>query len=144
MSRSVAVWGPSGTGITGRTGHAGRTGWPTPVRYPHRGRGNRSERLPHGGSNSRAGADSGGRLPGGTGRAAADGTDRGQALSWGGEAREADRAPHGLWLLCPMRGPHHVATLDGQPVGIIADSEQVLLPCGFTAPEAAPVGRDVT
>lgn len=56
------------------------------------------------------------------------------------EAREADRAPHGLWLLCPMRGPHHVATLDGQPVGIIADSEQVLLPRGFAVPEAAPVG----
>ncbi|GAB2500634.1 BREX system serine/threonine kinase PglW [Nocardiopsis aegyptia] len=56
------------------------------------------------------------------------------------EAREADRAPYGLWLLCPMRGPQRAATLDGEPVGIISDSEQVLLPRGFTAPEAAPAG----
>ena len=56
------------------------------------------------------------------------------------EAREADRAPYGLWLLCPMRGPQSPATLDGRPVGIIADSEQVLLPRGFTAPETVPVG----
>ncbi|WP_431868917.1 BREX system serine/threonine kinase PglW [Nocardiopsis eucommiae] len=56
------------------------------------------------------------------------------------EAREADRAPYGLWLLCPMRGPQTPATLDGQPAGIIADSEQVLLPRGFTAPEGSLVG----
>ncbi|WP_017608542.1 BREX system serine/threonine kinase PglW [Nocardiopsis xinjiangensis] len=56
------------------------------------------------------------------------------------EAREADRAPYGLWLLCPMRGPQTAATLDGRPAGIIADAEQVLLPRGFTAPEATLVG----
>lgn len=38
------------------------------------------------------------------------------------EAREANRAPYGLWLLSPMRVPL------GRPAGIIADSEQVLLP----------------
>lgn len=56
------------------------------------------------------------------------------------EAREADRVPYGLWLLCPMRGPQGPATLDGRPAGIIADAEQVLLPRGFTAPEASLVG----
>lgn len=56
------------------------------------------------------------------------------------EAREADRAPYGLWLLCPMRGPQTPALLDGRPAGIITDAEQVLLPRGFSAPEAALVG----
>ncbi|WDZ88842.1 hypothetical protein [Nocardiopsis sp. HUAS JQ3] len=56
------------------------------------------------------------------------------------EAREADRAPYGLWLLCPMRGPQTSALLDGRPAGIIADAEQVLLPRGFSAPEAVLVG----
>ncbi|OOC54288.1 serine/threonine protein kinase [Nocardiopsis sinuspersici] len=55
------------------------------------------------------------------------------------EAREAHTRPRGLWLLCPMRGPQSPATLDGHPAGIIADSEQVLLPRGFAAPEAALV-----
>ncbi|GAB3727541.1 BREX system serine/threonine kinase PglW [Nocardiopsis nanhaiensis] len=55
------------------------------------------------------------------------------------EAREANRAPYGLWILCPMRGPQAPATLDGHPAGIIADSEQVLLPRGFSAPEATLV-----
>jgi serine/threonine protein kinase len=56
------------------------------------------------------------------------------------EAREANRSPYGLWLLCPMRGPQTPAALDGRPAGIIAESEQVLLPRGFTAPEAALAG----
>ncbi|NKZ00097.1 BREX system serine/threonine kinase PglW [Nocardiopsis alborubida] len=56
------------------------------------------------------------------------------------EAREAGTSPYGLWLLCPMRGPQGPATLDGHPAGIISDVEQVLLPKGFAAPEAAPVG----
>ena len=54
------------------------------------------------------------------------------------EAREADRAPHGLWLLCPMSGPQSPAALDGRPVGIIGDAEQVLLPRGFSTPEGVP------
>ena len=56
------------------------------------------------------------------------------------EAREADSVPYGLWLLCPMHNPQGPATLDGRPAGVIADAEQVLLPRGFTAPEAVPVG----
>ena len=56
------------------------------------------------------------------------------------EAREAGTSPYGLWLLCPMRGPQGPAALDGHPAGIISDSEQVLLPKGFAAPEAALVG----
>ena len=56
------------------------------------------------------------------------------------EAREADSVPYGLWLLCPMHSPQGPATLDGRPAGVIADAEQALLPRGFTAPEAVPVG----
>ncbi|MEV2278790.1 BREX system serine/threonine kinase PglW [Nocardiopsis sp. NPDC049922] len=56
------------------------------------------------------------------------------------EAREANRSPYGLWLLCPMRGPQAVAALDGRSAGIIGESEQVLLPRGFSAPEAALAG----
>ncbi|WP_028648221.1 BREX system serine/threonine kinase PglW [Nocardiopsis sp. CNT312] len=55
------------------------------------------------------------------------------------EAREADRSPYGLWLLCPMRGPQAAATLDGRSAGITAESDQVLLPRGFSAPEAVAV-----
>ncbi|MBE2997699.1 BREX system serine/threonine kinase PglW [Nocardiopsis sp. HNM0947] len=56
------------------------------------------------------------------------------------EARESGRSPHGLWLLCPMRGPQSPALLDGEPAGIIADAEQVLLPRGFSAPEPLLMG----
>ncbi|WP_223809238.1 hypothetical protein [Nocardiopsis listeri] len=55
-------------------------------------------------------------------------------------AREADGVPYGLWLLFPMHSPQGPVTLDGRPAGVIADAEQALLPRGFTAPEAVPVG----
>jgi serine/threonine protein kinase len=42
-------------------------------------------------------------------------------------ARQADEAPFGLWLLCPMQDPHHPALLDGHIVGALGDGEQVVL-----------------
>ncbi|MDT0304260.1 BREX system serine/threonine kinase PglW [Streptomonospora wellingtoniae] len=54
-----------------------------------------------------------------------------------GEARESGTAPHGLWLLCPMRSPQAPAALDTVPAGIITDAEQVLLPRGFAAGQDA-------
>ncbi len=47
------------------------------------------------------------------------------------DARAADRAPHGLWLLCPMPDPDRRPTLDDYVVGVQGDAEQVELPLGF-------------
>lgn len=42
-------------------------------------------------------------------------------------ARQADAPPFGMWLLCPMEDPRRPALLDGQLVGALGDSEQVVV-----------------
>lgn len=42
-------------------------------------------------------------------------------------ARQADEPPFGMWLLCPMEDPRRPALLDGQLVGALGDSEQVVV-----------------
>lgn len=48
-------------------------------------------------------------------------------------ARQVDEAPHGLWLLCPMREDlQHPPTLDRLTVGVIpGDIEQLVVPSAF-------------
>jgi serine/threonine protein kinase len=48
-------------------------------------------------------------------------------------ARQAVEAPHGLWLLCPMREDlQHPPTLDRLTVGVIpGDTEQLVVPSAF-------------
>jgi serine/threonine protein kinase len=50
-------------------------------------------------------------------------------------ARQADEAPHGLWLLCPMADPAGPPRLDGLTVGVIpGDAEQFAVPSSFVVP----------
>ncbi|MBB4934847.1 serine/threonine protein kinase [Lipingzhangella halophila] len=53
------------------------------------------------------------------------------------QARESGTAPHGLWLLCPMRSPQAPAALDSVPAGTITDAEQLQVPRGFGVVEHA-------
>jgi serine/threonine protein kinase len=56
-----------------------------------------------------------------------------------GSARRADEAPHGLWLLCPMRQDLQLPPrLDKLTIGIIpGDAEQLVVPSAFTAASEA-------
>ena len=42
-------------------------------------------------------------------------------------ARQADEAPHGLWLLCPMDDPRKPALLDEQTVATLGENEQLVV-----------------
>ena len=42
-------------------------------------------------------------------------------------ARQADEAPHGLWLLCPMDDPRKPALLDEQTVATLGENEQIVV-----------------
>jgi serine/threonine protein kinase len=42
-------------------------------------------------------------------------------------ARQADEAPHGLWLLCPMDDPRKPARLDEQTVATLGENEQLVV-----------------
>jgi serine/threonine protein kinase len=49
-------------------------------------------------------------------------------------ARQADEAPHGLWLLCPMREPRKPALLDEQTVATLGENEQLMVrPAGLAS-----------
>jgi len=53
-------------------------------------------------------------------------------------ARQADEAPHGLWLLCPMPDPAGQPRLDNFTVGVIpGDAEQVIVPSGLAIPDGS-------
>jgi len=53
-------------------------------------------------------------------------------------ARQADEAPHGLWLLCPMPDPVGQPRLDNLTVGVIpGDAEQVVVPSGLVIPDSS-------
>ena len=53
-------------------------------------------------------------------------------------ARQADDAPHGLWLLCPMPDPAGQPRLDNLTVGVIpGDSEQVVIPSGLVTADGS-------
>ncbi len=47
-------------------------------------------------------------------------------------ARQADEAPHGLWLLCPMDDPRKPALLDEQTVTALGENEQIVVRPGVT------------
>jgi serine/threonine protein kinase len=42
-------------------------------------------------------------------------------------ARQADEAPHGLWLLCPMDDPRKPAMLDDQTIATLGENEQIVV-----------------
>ncbi len=46
---------------------------------------------------------------------------------WQHAARLADRAPHGLWLLCPGEAARDTPRLDGRTVEVIGEAERVVL-----------------
>jgi hypothetical protein len=53
-------------------------------------------------------------------------------------ARQADEAPYGLWLLCPMPDPAGQPRLDNLTVGVIpGDTEQVVIPSGLVIPNGS-------
>jgi hypothetical protein len=51
-------------------------------------------------------------------------------------ARQADEAPHGLWLLCPMDDPRKPALLDEKTVAALGENEQIVVRPGITASTA--------
>ena len=59
-----------------------------------------------------------------------------------GAARQADEAPHGLWLLCPMDDPRKPALLDEQIVATLGENEQLVVrPAGLASTTGGPHDR---
>ncbi|MGH3275637.1 MAG: hypothetical protein ACRDNZ_15100, partial [Streptosporangiaceae bacterium] len=54
-------------------------------------------------------------------------------------ARQADEAPHGLWLLCPMDDPRRPALLDDQTVATLGENEQLVV--RPASPASTPIRR---